>query len=562
MFHFVRQPWEDFKLHYNVWENRSLELSELRILSEQFETFKLKWDEVYLIQKKWIENQKEIRRDKELLQSVSLGNSQIPIAGLGYFESAIDPKQNTPSPDLLAFYWTEEEKESIRNEILSLEKSTEDFHRTLFLSLSEKEMQTDVSIPPELSSIVPPKRYISEKQKWESWEQKKFFRNFLLNPSKPNLSEFFTLNQKEEFFLTEQDKSKLKEYQTELAKKIKECVLSSDCGGWEEMTLIIRMQSNLLSLNTGYFVFPKKTKTIPIYLDEEWTEIPKSVLDEKGKEVLTLFSLSKQVFLGKNYSSLAYKEWETVGTKINSLLTKDFNFEEIDPYPKSEGFIHKEFSQEQRQTAKEILPVLVKREADFNSYLSRIYKYHLIYKNCASEIFRYMNLFYPDEEKRNELLGGTVSDSPASFSFIPAVASIRVQKKLRILKVRNMPSYRILKKSQLTGGYWKDIREDFRFSSSSYRDNPYDHPFLFFTDDTIALRPIYGLTNLVWGLGNGAAGVIYLPFDKGKLLKKSGESVFFTVPELFFFNIRKGYFPYANKEDLPPSYFEKVQDTK
>ena len=58
------------------------------------------------------------------------------------------------------------------------------------------------------------------------------------------------------------------------------------------------------------------------------------------------------------------------------------------------------------------------------------------------------------------------------------------------------------------------LREANTLSSTVYRRSGRDSFFLFFTDDVVALRPVYGAFNLVAGLGEVDAVVrqIYAPY--------------------------------------------------
>src|SRR5262249_16346672 len=91
-------------------------------------------------------------------------------------------------------------------------------------------------------------------------------------------------------------------------------------------------------------------------------------------------------------------------------------------------------------------------------------------------------------------------------------------------------------------------------TSTLYRKAPDDSAFLFFTDDAVATRPVLGVLNVVAGLGVAAAGLAMLPIDHGDLLKSGLRGVLFSLPELGFFNIRKGSFP-----DLGPRASEGPQ---
>jgi hypothetical protein len=71
---------------------------------------------------------------------------------------------------------------------------------------------------------------------------------------------------------------------------------------------------------------------------------------------------------------------------------------------------------------------------------------------------------------------------------------------------------------------------------------------LFFTDDAIAARPLFGALSMATGLGATLAGVATLPFDRGKTLWAGLNGVVFSLPELVFFNIRKGSFDYIEAD--------------
>jgi hypothetical protein len=56
------------------------------------------------------------------------------------------------------------------------------------------------------------------------------------------------------------------------------------------------------------------------------------------------------------------------------------------------------------------------------------------------------------------------------------------------------------------------------------------------------------MANLVTGVGATLAGVAALPFDRGKTLWAGLKSIVFSLPELAFFNIRKGSFDYIEDD--------------
>ncbi len=54
--------------------------------------------------------------------------------------------------------------------------------------------------------------------------------------------------------------------------------------------------------------------------------------------------------------------------------------------------------------------------------------------------------------------------------------------------------------------------------------------------------PLYGAVNLVWAIGEAAAGAVTAPFDGGRRLVRGSSGALFSLPELAFFNVRKGSF--------------------
>jgi hypothetical protein len=89
------------------------------------------------------------------------------------------------------------------------------------------------------------------------------------------------------------------------------------------------------------------------------------------------------------------------------------------------------------------------------------------------------------------------------------------------------------------------LRESNTLTSTLYDRNPDDSYFLFFTDDHVAIRPLFGAANVLAGLGATIAGAITWPVDRGRTLWAGLKGVVFSLPELVFFNIRKGSFDHV-----------------
>jgi hypothetical protein len=94
------------------------------------------------------------------------------------------------------------------------------------------------------------------------------------------------------------------------------------------------------------------------------------------------------------------------------------------------------------------------------------------------------------------------------------------------------------------------LRESNTLSSTIYRRNGRDSFFLFFTDDALPVRPLYGALNVIAGAGEMALGVLRAPLDRGRTLWSGFKGVVFSVPELAFVNLRKGTLEYGPSD--PP----------
>ena len=218
------------------------------------------------------------------------------------------------------------------------------------------------------------------------------------------------------------------------------------------------------------------------------------------------------------------------------------------------------------------LSAAAEREAAQLAGLKHLYGYNLFTRNCVTEIFRTIEaalrrdlltrepalagaaLAARVRRASVERLGGYIEPAGA-MSFIPAVSAAIVQAGYAVTEVVELPSYR---KAQLGRMYerenpfWVFLRESNTLTSTLYRKAPDDSAFLFFTDNAPAARPVFGSLNVITGLGVAAAGLAMLPLDRGELLTSGLKGAFFSLPELAFFNIRKGSFPDFERRSVEP----------
>ena len=217
---------------------------------------------------------------------------------------------------------------------------------------------------------------------------------------------------------------------------------------------------------------------------------------------------------------------------------------------------------------------LEREETTRREKLVATYDYDLLTRNCVSEIFVEIDRALekkaePDlsseareaavERLAVEHLGGHVPPN-RGFEFIPFVAADAVDEELRVDGVEVSYSYRRARVAERTEseGFVAALRESNVLTSTVYRRNVEDSAFLFFTDDAFFARPLFGAVNLVVGVGASAFGLALLPLDRGDTAWAGLRGILWSVPELAFWNVRKGSFfavpePEANARPRPES---------
>jgi len=186
--------------------------------------------------------------------------------------------------------------------------------------------------------------------------------------------------------------------------------------------------------------------------------------------------------------------------------------------------------------------------------LAALYPYGVVRRNCVTEIVRLLNDAFDGEAER--ALGAELEPG-AGFDFVPFAFFGSVTSRLRVAELEIVPSHREREVARVLAGdarLPRRLRESVTFSSSIYTPRWRDGSFLFFTDDVFWRRPLLGLANLGFAAGSLVPGVAAAPFDGGRRARAAGSGLWYSLPELFFFNIRKGTFEWVPSErdgDVP-----------
>jgi hypothetical protein len=182
--------------------------------------------------------------------------------------------------------------------------------------------------------------------------------------------------------------------------------------------------------------------------------------------------------------------------------------------------------------------------------LLALYRYGVLRRNCVTELARLLNDAFPAGDAARAL--GAELEPGAGLSFIPFAFFDEATDRLRIERVEPVASHRERELARLLReqpGLLRRFAEATTLGSSVYTPRLRDSTFLFFTDDVLLRRPLLGLANLGWAAGSSLPGLVAAPFDGAARLRAAGAGVWYSLPELLFFNIRKGSFEYVPAQE-------------
>ena len=179
--------------------------------------------------------------------------------------------------------------------------------------------------------------------------------------------------------------------------------------------------------------------------------------------------------------------------------------------------------------------------------------YDLFSRNCSTELLDVLEEALAKDPTTAGFGPARRRDPEAVTSFIPVVAGRVVARHAPVASRTRLPGARglaIERAAREGSAGWVALRESNTFTSRIYRPNPKDSLFVFFSGAPVWIRPLAGLGNLVAGLGGTGMGLLIAPWDGGELAMRGLRGIAMSVPELFFFSVRKGSFVVA--PEWPP----------
>jgi hypothetical protein len=177
------------------------------------------------------------------------------------------------------------------------------------------------------------------------------------------------------------------------------------------------------------------------------------------------------------------------------------------------------------------------------------YAYGVLRRNCVTELARLLNDSFPPADVARAL--GAELEPGAGLGFIPFAFFDDAKDQLRVDELEQVASHRereLARRLDQEPGLATRIAESTTLTSSIYTPRLRDSTFLFFTDGVFWRRPLFGLANVGYAAGSSVVGLVAAPFDGAERLRAAGTGVWYSLPELVFFNIRKGTFEYVPPE--------------
>ena len=161
--------------------------------------------------------------------------------------------------------------------------------------------------------------------------------------------------------------------------------------------------------------------------------------------------------------------------------------------------------------------------------VAELYDYDLLLRNCATELARAL---------------GLEADARAA---VPRWLLAQAVRELPVAERVRVPGYRLRRLAQLRAGgspLGIALRESHVFGSTLYPGSASDGAFLFFSDDVLLRRPLYGAVNLGYAALYSGAGLLSAPVDRGRRLSRGARGMLWSLPELAFLSLRKGSYEY------------------
>lgn len=548
LFRLVRDRWPHFEYIYNDLENRTISIAAIEVSSGDLSRIKDHFNRYYLIQEAHVNRLEILRADMKLLDDLSRGRYRMALKGAGLF--SWKGRSNSAGMELRAavteqfgVHFLAEKMRSLNTEFVKIPLTvcypvnfevSKDYYPGPFsspaLDYAENRLKYAAILVLEKSLPV---------TQVELMDMEGFSRSF----KKSGLS----LN----------EKKMLAAYGEELKQSVVSLVNSPRPDwGYPLLLAAARFHAVRLSLSKNRLIlldpFPEEASTVPETRVQGDPEVTAALADRAYKKYRRI---RKAVFENpldeKNYNRLEESAGRYAELEKGRVAGKPVRVAYGRLIPSREGVVALPESSVSEMTLARSRYAADAGLARYSEQMKRCYPYHLIDNNCATELMRTLNTSFETKNETIRALGGYIEPNEC-WDFVPFYLYSRVKQKLRVIKTTVRPGFRkrqlaLMEEKDSTGEGVIYLRECNTLTSTLYKGTSGDTPFLFFTDDVIWIRPVYGAFNLVYGMLAAGAGIFTVPEDNGKRAVQGLKGALYSLPELLFFNIRKGSFDYVNE---------------
>ncbi len=565
-----RDDSERFQYVYRTLQNRDIELSRVPVAPETYALLHDAFERRALVQERQLEIEAETRADANLFRALrarergaSGDAAGFEVRGAGFFAAASDPTAPT-APDA--------------NQLAALRLRIEALHGREFLARRRNEV--DQTIASQTPQVVPvdevdlsadryPVVEPSYSRSVESWLAARLALELLASP-RPLRPEALA-PAAEELALSPAECERLRAAAAALRENMAQLVASQrDDWGFPLLLGMARLAAFETSLRSGRWrvldPFPAASETLDV------SDVHRALLPALLGEARADFERARQDFVqSRGFQEIPWNALETAEGRWLELRGVAAGAATIRIHagtliPEARAHVA-----ELPRPSGDLGPLVDRSQAAVRRYRERLlalHGYDLVRHNCVSEIFRTLDAALGSEQapgapaalralvraESTRRLGGYV-DPVAGFNFIPFVSLHRVRGSWSVAQAVSLPSYRRFRLAEMAASeppLRVALRESNAFTARTHCAGDREGFFVFFTDTQVPLRPLLGAVNVGAGLLRSAVGLVALPFDGGRGLHSGLSGVLFSLPELVFQNIRKGYNDYVPPGERPP----------
>ncbi|MGJ0517270.1 MAG: hypothetical protein ACR65O_16110 [Methylomicrobium sp.] len=574
-----RQEKDEFHFLYRYLQNRPIHLSRIEVSEETLDILKDQFKWQFLKQEKQFKLLGDLRQDRIFIRHLlkksrpgpavadSGAASELRLKGVGLFYP--EPGKRSEKPDSAL---ASKQSQTIQR----LRQKVEQRYGLSFLPRKFERIEAQIKalapghwpgMDSNLSDEKFPASVYSFTEKYSD-AVTALFAVKALTDAPPLQSGTLLATNTQDFKISKAEKRGLERLRNDLETNLIEALDSSRPDwGYAVLVNLARYMAIDASLESGFWVFiddfaeNSEWSTADQYREHQ--SLLRILISDARKN---LNQIRQSAASRQRLTEAEYSQLEMAANRYNELLKseqhRDFRFNGEKALPaQSIGLSDAPLPDLAQAQLTAALSELDAVEHRLNETLKQRYRYNLISRNCVTELFNTIDqallvpysfkdqladskaLTIKESQKR---LGGYVD---ILYNFIPFVSYRSVQNRYRVSQSRDLDSYRSIELARLKAGQNSLIaalRESNILSSRLYKHNPDDALFVFFTDDQPLLRPLFGLANTAAGIGQSVYGIFSWPLDSGKNLKSGATGILMSLPELFFFNMRKGSYKYLS----------------